>query len=532
MDRLWEPLLVEGPSYKESLILVDYKIVKVKIQIAKAGLLISPNHALYAHNKAVTSLVLRVVVKLHFDTDRSLLKTFIIPTPPWKLSQEPKAGRASYTPPARCFNTAGIRSPPLAALFNRASVAPPPPLTSTPFSNLPNTAPAHSPATNKTAEDAADSSPSSSSSGEIGHVPIITASSRASGATTANHSGALGAAWMSTASIARKSPDRDLLLTMHRTPINSSFNALSAICEVTDANTNKVVHAVGKDSCVGPKFLRVSVGHLRSAFDSDGGGRSTRVCSNEYSEDSGDGGYGGQVQTQGSGVPEVMPWHTLDVPGAPAVHRASYMIPAHCFDTAGIHASPSTLQPCRFDATWFALIHLIFSPTVSAQWGFALAQHVPSLINDGGAHAHPACPQHYRFCMTWVRAHPPDPWPCCFGTMELRAHAAHSQPCCFETGVRNKRRQGASTHSSLDEGAMSWPRGPPGKKLQHLHHAILLCLHTHRGTCEWEMTREGLSDTLTSAMWSVTPSPVSLVALKHSESPSRRLLEQSEEARA
>ncbi|THH11761.1 hypothetical protein EW146_g7930 [Bondarzewia mesenterica] len=206
-----EPLLVEGPSYKESLILVDYKIVKVKIQIAKAGLLISPNHALYAHNKAV----LRVVVKLHFDTDRSLLKTFIIPTPPWKLSQEPKAGRvrwgvktrklkASYTPPARCFDTAGIRSPPPAALFNRASIVPPPPLTSTPFSNLPNTAPAHSPATNKTAEDAADSSPSSSSSGEIGHVPIITASSRASGATTANHSGALGAAWMSTASIARK----------------------------------------------------------------------------------------------------------------------------------------------------------------------------------------------------------------------------------------------------------------------------------------------------------------------------------------
>jgi UDPglucose 6-dehydrogenase len=37
----------------------------------------------------------------------------------------------------------------------------------------------------------------------------------------------------------------------------SSINALSAICEATGANIDEVAHAVGKDSRIGPKFLKV-----------------------------------------------------------------------------------------------------------------------------------------------------------------------------------------------------------------------------------------------------------------------------------
>jgi len=44
----------------------------------------------------------------------------------------------------------------------------------------------------------------------------------------------------------------------------SSINALSAICEATGANIDEVAHAVGKDSRIGPKFLKVSPPPLQS----------------------------------------------------------------------------------------------------------------------------------------------------------------------------------------------------------------------------------------------------------------------------
>lgn len=49
----------------------------------------------------------------------------------------------------------------------------------------------------------------------------------------------------------------------------SSINALSAICEATGANIDEVSFAVGKDSRVGPKFLRASVGFGGSCFQKD-----------------------------------------------------------------------------------------------------------------------------------------------------------------------------------------------------------------------------------------------------------------------
>ena len=49
----------------------------------------------------------------------------------------------------------------------------------------------------------------------------------------------------------------------------SSINALSAICEATGANIEEVAHAVGKDTRVGPKFLRASVGFGGSCFQKD-----------------------------------------------------------------------------------------------------------------------------------------------------------------------------------------------------------------------------------------------------------------------
>ncbi|KAJ6458997.1 UDP-glucose/GDP-mannose dehydrogenase family, central domain-containing protein [Mycena sanguinolenta] len=49
----------------------------------------------------------------------------------------------------------------------------------------------------------------------------------------------------------------------------SSVNALSAICDVTVANIDEVVNAVGYDSRVGHKFLKVSVGFSGSCFQKD-----------------------------------------------------------------------------------------------------------------------------------------------------------------------------------------------------------------------------------------------------------------------
>lgn len=49
----------------------------------------------------------------------------------------------------------------------------------------------------------------------------------------------------------------------------SSVNALSAICEATGANIDEVAHAVGKDSRMGSKFLRASVGFGGSCFQKD-----------------------------------------------------------------------------------------------------------------------------------------------------------------------------------------------------------------------------------------------------------------------
>lgn len=49
----------------------------------------------------------------------------------------------------------------------------------------------------------------------------------------------------------------------------SSVNALSAICEATGANIDEVAFAVGKDSRVGAKFLKASVGFGGSCFQKD-----------------------------------------------------------------------------------------------------------------------------------------------------------------------------------------------------------------------------------------------------------------------
>lgn len=49
----------------------------------------------------------------------------------------------------------------------------------------------------------------------------------------------------------------------------SSINALSAICEATGANIDEVSYAVGKDSRIGPKFLKASVGFGGSCFQKD-----------------------------------------------------------------------------------------------------------------------------------------------------------------------------------------------------------------------------------------------------------------------
>lgn len=49
----------------------------------------------------------------------------------------------------------------------------------------------------------------------------------------------------------------------------SSINAMSAICEVTEANIDEVAFAIGKDSRIGEKFLKASVGFGGSCFQKD-----------------------------------------------------------------------------------------------------------------------------------------------------------------------------------------------------------------------------------------------------------------------
>ncbi len=49
----------------------------------------------------------------------------------------------------------------------------------------------------------------------------------------------------------------------------SSINAISALCEATDANVDEVAAAIGTDSRIGPKFLKASVGFGGSCFQKD-----------------------------------------------------------------------------------------------------------------------------------------------------------------------------------------------------------------------------------------------------------------------
>ena len=49
----------------------------------------------------------------------------------------------------------------------------------------------------------------------------------------------------------------------------SSINSISALCEVTGANIDEVAYAVGKDSRIGSKFLKASVGFGGSCFQKD-----------------------------------------------------------------------------------------------------------------------------------------------------------------------------------------------------------------------------------------------------------------------
>lgn len=49
----------------------------------------------------------------------------------------------------------------------------------------------------------------------------------------------------------------------------SSINAISALCEATQADVDEVAHAIGTDSRVGPKFLKASVGFGGSCFQKD-----------------------------------------------------------------------------------------------------------------------------------------------------------------------------------------------------------------------------------------------------------------------
>ena len=49
----------------------------------------------------------------------------------------------------------------------------------------------------------------------------------------------------------------------------SSINAMSALCEATEADVDEVAAAIGTDSRIGPKFLKSSVGFGGSCFQKD-----------------------------------------------------------------------------------------------------------------------------------------------------------------------------------------------------------------------------------------------------------------------
>lgn len=49
----------------------------------------------------------------------------------------------------------------------------------------------------------------------------------------------------------------------------SSINAISALCEATEADVDEVANAIGTDSRIGPKFLKSSVGFGGSCFQKD-----------------------------------------------------------------------------------------------------------------------------------------------------------------------------------------------------------------------------------------------------------------------
>ncbi|MEI6890741.1 MAG: UDP-glucose 6-dehydrogenase [Pontiella sp.] len=49
----------------------------------------------------------------------------------------------------------------------------------------------------------------------------------------------------------------------------SSINAISALCEATEADVAEVAHAIGTDSRIGPKFLKASIGFGGSCFKKD-----------------------------------------------------------------------------------------------------------------------------------------------------------------------------------------------------------------------------------------------------------------------
>ncbi|HEY4247779.1 MAG TPA: UDP-glucose 6-dehydrogenase [Lacunisphaera sp.] len=49
----------------------------------------------------------------------------------------------------------------------------------------------------------------------------------------------------------------------------SSINSISALCEATGADVDEVANAIGKDSRIGPKFLKSSVGFGGSCFQKD-----------------------------------------------------------------------------------------------------------------------------------------------------------------------------------------------------------------------------------------------------------------------
>ena len=49
----------------------------------------------------------------------------------------------------------------------------------------------------------------------------------------------------------------------------SSINAISALCEQTEANVDEIAKAIGADSRIGNKFLKASVGFGGSCFQKD-----------------------------------------------------------------------------------------------------------------------------------------------------------------------------------------------------------------------------------------------------------------------